>query len=230
MGHAFSRRVAIVATVGAAFAPTIAYAQGSPPGPRVEALGENDDPKVQSAATTQLEDSKAAQERAWDEELAHNARVRDKLRTYHRSMGITTWISLASTTMLGTFRYANVTGFGEPLCSGDNTAVFGHTYGCGDGLKIQHLVSASFTTASYIATRTLAALMPEPSYERSPKLKLHRALGWVHLAGMIAMPILGFSTSGTSDPATRDSLATAHLAVGYTTLATLSFAASLMAF
>ena len=64
MGHAFSRRVAIVATVGAAFAPTIAYAQGSPPGPRVEALGENDDPKVQSAATTQLEDSKAAQERA----------------------------------------------------------------------------------------------------------------------------------------------------------------------
>jgi hypothetical protein len=47
---------------------------------------------------------------------------------------------------------------------------------------------------------------------------------------MIAMPILGFATSRTDDPSTRDGLATAHLVVGYSTFAAISAAAGLMVF
>jgi hypothetical protein len=163
-------------------------------------------------------------------EPAERAAKRAKLAIYHRSFGITTWISLAATTTIGTIRYANVIGFGEPLCAPGGSPIFGRTWGCGDGLQIQHLVSASFTTGSYITARTLAALMPDPGYERSPRLRLHRALSWVHLAGMVAMPILGFATSATDDPEAREQLATAHLIVGYSTFATLSVAAAVMTF
>ena len=155
---------------------------------------------------------------------------RSKLAIYHRSMGITTWISLAATTTIGTMRYANVIGFGQPLCAQGRSPILGRSWGCGDGLRIQHLVSASFTTASYITARTLAGLMPDPAYERSPHLKLHRALSWVHLAGMVAMPILGFVTSTTDDPRARERLATAHLIVGYSTFASVTGAAALMIF
>ncbi len=161
---------------------------------------------------------------------ASSAAKRSKLATYHRSMGITTWISLAATTTIGTIRYANVIGFGQPLCAEGGSPILGRTWGCGDGLRIQHLVSAGFTTGSYITTRTLAALMPAAGYEPSARLRLHRALSWVHLAGMVAMPILGFGTSGTDDPETREQLATAHLIVGYSTFATVSAAAALMTF
>jgi len=164
------------------------------------------------------------------EKPGERAAKRSKLAIYHRSMGITTWISFAATTTLGTIRYANVIGFGEPLCAPGGSPILGRSWGCGDGLQIQHLVSASFTTGSYITTRTLAALMPDPGYERSPRLKLHRALSWVHLAGMVAMPILGFATSSADDPKTREELATAHLAVGYSTFVTLTAAAALMTF
>jgi hypothetical protein len=161
---------------------------------------------------------------------AERAAKRSELAIYHRSMGITTWISLAATTTIGTIRYANVIGFGQPLCAEGGSPIFGRTWGCGDGLRIQHLVSAGFTTGSYITTRTLAALMPDTGYEPSTRLELHRALSWVHLAGMVAMPILGFATSATEDPETREQLATAHLIVGYATFATVSTAAALMTF
>jgi hypothetical protein len=157
-------------------------------------------------------------------------RPRGPLRTVHFWAGVTTWISLAATTTIGTMRYANVVGFGEANCAPEGSPILGRSYGCGTGLRTQHLVSASFTTASYITTRTLAALMPDPGYEPSPRLRLHRALSWVHLAGMIAMPILGFATSGSSDPGTRDALATAHLLVGYSTLAAVTTAGALMVF
>ena len=166
-------------------------------------------------------------------EVDHEAelvRRRGILKTYHRSMGVTTWISLASTTVLGTLRYLDVNGFGDPLCD-SGSPIFGHDFGCGAGLRTWHLISASFTTLSYAVTRILAALMPDP-YDAGaddPTLRLHRALSWVHLAGMIAMPFLGVATSLTEGK-TREALGTAHLATGYATLAALSTAASLMAF
>jgi hypothetical protein len=155
---------------------------------------------------------------------------REELKKHHFWLGITTWASFAATTVLGTMRYANVVGFGEPLCAQGNTPILGREWGCGDGLKVQHLVSGGFTTASYAATRTLAALMPDSEYVDYPKLRLHRALSWVHLAGMIATPLLGIATAATDDPSTRDTLATVHLGVAYGTLAAISTAGALMAF
>lgn len=165
------------------------------------------------------------------------ARKRAKLRTFHRAFGVTTWVSLGFTNAIGTARYANVIGFGKPLCDeGGGAPILGEKWGCGDGLKYQHLVSASFTTASYVTTRVLAGLMPDPygagegDDTSAKKLRLHRALSWVHLAGMIAMPILGFATSMTDDPGKRSTLATAHLITGYATFAAVSTAAAIMVF
>ena len=155
---------------------------------------------------------------------------REDLKKHHFWLGITTWASFAATTVLGTMRYANVVGFGEPLCAEGNTPILGREWGCGDGLKTQHLISGGFTTASYAATRTVAALMPDAESVDYPKLRIHRALSWVHLAGMIATPLLGIATGATDDPATRDALATVHLGVAYGTLAAISAAGALMAF
>ena len=87
------------------------------------------------------------------------AQKRARLRTYHFGFALTTWASFGATSVVGTIRYANVIGFGTPLCE-KGSPIFGRTYGCGDGLMIQHGISAGFTTLSYITTRTLAALMP----------------------------------------------------------------------
>lgn len=170
-----------------------------------------------------------------DDERKAEGRRRASLRTLHRAFGITTWVSLGFTNAIGTARYANVIGFGEPLCS-EGSPILGRTWGCGNGLKYQHLVSASFTTASYATTRILAALMPDPygagegDDPHAKKVRLHRALSWVHLAGMIAMPILGLATSMTDDPDKRSALATAHLITGYATFAAVSTAAVIMIF
>lgn len=170
-----------------------------------------------------------------EQEKKLEARQRAKLRTLHRAFGITTWVSLGFTNAIGTARYANVIGFGTPLCS-EGTPITGRTWGCGDGLRYQHLISASFTTASYVTTRILARLMPDPygagegDDASAKKLRIHRALSWVHLAGMIAMPILGLATSMTDDPDKRKTIATAHLITGYTTFAALSTAAVIMIF
>jgi hypothetical protein len=165
-----------------------------------------------------------------EDDVVAAQRRRAALRPHHRWLGITTWASFAATTVIGTMRYANVIGFGEPLCAPGNTPILGRSWGCGDGLLYQHAISASFTTLSYVSTRTLAALMPDAGAPRYPRLRLHRALSWAHLAGMAAMPVLGFLTSNASDPGARSALATTHLVVGYATLATISTAAALMAF
>ncbi len=177
----------------------------------------------------------AARAQESDAALAEQMRLRTALKTYHRSMGITTWVSLASTVAVGTLRYANVIGFGTPLCASGG-AVFGADFGCGDGLKIWHLISASFTVLSYATTRILARLMPDPfgaasqDNPASRRLWWHRALSYVHLAGMVAMPILGFLASGATDPQARAGLATAHLVTGYATLGVVTIAASLEVF
>lgn len=178
----------------------------------------------------------AAEDGAQDAEVRALAR-RAKLRTYHRSMGITTWISLGGTITIGTLRYANVIGFGQPLCApGGGDPIFGTSFGCGDGLKIWHAIGATWTLLSYATTRILAGLMPDPDDAASgpgphaTRLRIHRALSWVHLAGIAAMPILGLMTSAATDAESRDALGTAHLVVGYSTFAAVSAAGSLMVF
>jgi hypothetical protein len=164
------------------------------------------------------------------------SRKRSSMKTLHRAFGITTWISLGFTNAIGTARYANVIGFGQPLCNEGGSPILGRTWGCGDGLKYQHLISASFTSLSYATTRTIAGLMPDPYGAAegddigAKKLRIHRALSWVHLVGMIAMPILGLATSATDDVDKRKTLATAHLITGYTTFAAVSTAAVIMIF
>ncbi len=166
-----------------------------------------------------------------EQEKKEEARKRASLRTLHRAFGLTTWVSLGFTNAIGTMRYANVIGFGDPLCE-NGSPLLGRSWGCGDGLRYQHLASATFTTLSYATTRTIAALMPDPynAAETSAKLRWHRGLSWVHLVGMVAMPVLGLATSATDDEGTRKTLATAHLITGYATFAAVSAAAVIMIF
>jgi hypothetical protein len=170
-----------------------------------------------------------------DDQKKEESRRRASMRTLHRAFGITKWVSMGFTNALGTARYANVIGFGTPLCE-SGTPILGRSWGCGDGLRYQHLISGLFTTGSYITTRTIAGLMPDPygaaegDSTSAKKLRIHRALSWVHLVGMIAMPILGFATTMSKDEGTRNTLATVHLITGYTTFAVISTAASIMIF
>jgi hypothetical protein len=101
----------------------------------------------------------------------------------------------------------------------------------------------------YTTTAILAASMPDPERasegndRRATILRLHRAIRWVHMAGMILMPILGIlsihpevfglSTSPggtppnlTPSPAANfgTAMRTAHVFIGYTTFTALTFA------
>ncbi|MBI2895063.1 MAG: hypothetical protein HYY06_16020 [Deltaproteobacteria bacterium] len=178
----------------------------------------------------------AADEGEAEARTAELVRQRAKLARLHRVLGLTTWISLAGTVAVGTLRYANATGFGEPLCAEGNSPIFGREFGCGMGLRTWHLVAASVTMLSYVATRVIAAKMPDPldaasgNTSFSRRLRIHRLLSWVHLTGMIASAVLGFATTATDDAGTRDALAASHLVAGYFTLAAVSTAGSLMAF
>jgi hypothetical protein len=164
-------------------------------------------------------------------------RRRAEIRPIHRLMGITTWSLVGGAAIVGSLRYANVIGFGERLCDpGGGDPIFGTQFGCGVGLKIWHLTGATLAVLSYATTRILAALMPDPDDaaagpgKHAARLRIHRALSWVHLTGMVAMPLLGLLTSASNDRDDRAALATAHLVVGYTTFATITVAGSLMLF
>lgn len=177
-----------------------------------------------------------AQDARNEEEQIRLLKRRAAIRPIHRLMGITTWAAVGATAIVGSLRYANVIGFGERLCDpGGGDPIFGTEFGCGAGLKIWHLTGATLTLLSYATTRTLAALMPDPDDaaagpgKHAARLRIHRALSWVHLAGMAAMPVLGLLTSASSGQE-REDLATAHLVVGYATFATISVAGSLMLF
>jgi len=194
-------------------------------------------PETPAAAPTPDAAQPASEEEPDIELLRHRAAI----TRVHRPLGIATWASFLVTLSLGTLRVINArSAFGAGLCarpSPDTGMGILGEFGC-SGLTPLHGFSSFITTALYTTTAILAASMPDPERasegndRRATILRLHRAVRWVHLTGMILMPILGILAArpdviGISPSAMDDfsmGMRTVHMFVGYTTFAALTTA------
>ncbi len=170
---------------------------------------------------------------------------RGRLAKIHRALGIATWASMTGTVVLGYLQYWNLYGMfsglrNTPCVQGD--AIFGQR-GC-VRQPVPHLVSSILTTALYSVTFGLSLRMRDPlhlsegngAYAR--KLRRHKRLRWVHLAGMVAQMGLGlilansdaFGLSRANDYRTLQALSTVHLGIGLMTYVALTWAGVLFLF
>jgi hypothetical protein len=176
--------------------------------------------------------------------LGQQLRQRQELGTIHRAFGIATWASMLATVVLGVIQYHNMYGwFGSledtPCVRGD--AVFGQDQ-CW-GTPWVHRVAAIATTALYTTTFALSFVLPDPlgadqgNGALAENLRIHKALRWVHLGGMIAQILLGFAVGQNwfgldraNDFGAMQAIATVHQVIGLTTFGVLTAAGAIMVF
>ncbi len=176
-------------------------------------------------------------------DIAAQMAKRGKLSKLHKAFGIATWVAMTATVVLGTIQYYNLYGFfasqsGNPCVEGN--AVFGQ--GQCTGVPWIHLSTAILTGALYSATFGLSLAMPDPlkldegDTKYAKKLRTHKLLRWVHVAGMAAQIFLGaivanserFGLDRANDYRALQGLATVHLGLGLLTYAALTWAGTLM--
>ncbi|MBK8172575.1 MAG: hypothetical protein IPK60_19865 [Sandaracinaceae bacterium] len=174
-------------------------------------------------------------------EYENATRERNRIASLHRIFGISTWVSMTATLILGGIQYHNM--YGEfsrledtPCVRG--TAIFGQ--GACTGTPWPHAIAAGITTGLYFSTLTLSLFMPDPdnaaegnsAFART--LRTHKILRWVHLGGMIAQiilgPIIAMAGNRASDYGTLQTLATVHMGLGLVTYGALTWAGALMSF
>jgi hypothetical protein len=179
-----------------------------------------------------------------DRRYAADVRTRAELSPIHRAFGIATWGAMTITTILGFIQYYNLYGIGgpgresTPCVTGD--AVFGQDQ-C-YGTPWPHLIAAMATTALYTVTFSLSLIMPDPNNvsegpgEFAERVRIHEVLRWIHLVGMVAQTVLGFSVANgafgdrANDFNTLEIVAGIHQAIGWTTWGALTAAAAVMIF
>ena len=167
----------------------------------------------------------------------------DRMRGLHRGFGIATWAAMTATVLLGAFQYSDEYGLfaphGDTPCA-RGEAVFGQ-WQC--ETPVLHLSLAALTAALYATTFTLSyfarpasASEPDASSAYGSRLRTHRLLRWVHLAGMVGQVVGGVVVANLGamgvDPEDNhrvfQGIATWHLAVGLVTWAALTWAGALM--
>lgn len=180
------------------------------------------------------------------EDRRYRDAVRARARTafIKRYFGMSSLLWVATSAAVGGVRYVNRYGgsFGNTPCD-DDAGVFGD-FGCGDVLHVLHLVASQIAMGLYVTTGILALRMPDPDDAASGpsgfarRLRTHRALAWVHLAGMIVGPLLnlvaehpgivGLDRRDRSDYDALRVIATAQVGVNLVTLGALTWAAIAM--
>lgn len=196
------------------------------PAPPAAAAASTEAPAT-SAAACETCDIDCETCRESDRQARYVLRRRASLLRTHRAFGIAAWSSLVVTEALGTVLAINrPTWFGDGACLSDPNA-----FGCGSSvLGALHLTSSFVTTGLYATAGILAIAAPDPDNaavgddRAASTLRLHKALAWVHGAGMILMPILGIIGARVSDPDVGRAFRTVHAGVGYATLGALSWA------
>ena len=98
-----------------------------------------------------------------------------------------------------------------------------------DGNYKYHDLHSSMSKVVWLSYMTSAALsyFAPPGMKYSNKLssmKIHRLLSWVHFAGMVSIPFLGYNIHNSSD---YDKAVTFHQNVAYVTLFSMSLSALL---
>lgn len=178
-------------------------------------------------------------------DFAAQLRQRQELGAVHRAFGIATWGAMLITEVLGLIQFNNLYGFfaadaADTPCVQGN-AVFGQDQ-CW-GAPYPHMVAALTTTALYATTFTLSFLLPDPAGASegdgafAQNLRIHQALRWVHLAGMVLQVVFGFASAQNwfgidraNDYDAQLALASVHQAIGLTTFGVLTAAGALMLF
>ncbi len=160
---------------------------------------------------------------------------RASLLRAHRIFGLAAWGSMLVTEVFGTIHLINQSSwFGDGECA--HWARYNPgtdaPFGCGstrDALSGLHEAFAITTMGLYATSAVLAIATPDPDdaargdSRASSRLRTHRALGWIHAAGMIVMPFLGLlslhpQTLGlTPSDALQSTLRTMHAVIGYST-------------
>jgi hypothetical protein len=155
------------------------------------------------------------------------ARTR-RIQRWERALEWSTAGALVVTSTLGTMAAINQpTAFGHGRCQ-TGSPVLG-TYGCDRGLSTLHGSSGVLSATLYTASGVLALAIPGPASKVSGRARpWHRALGYVHLGGIVLQPILGLvsafpqvigmSTSAPDDRFPRNTR-TIHVGLGYVTTA-----------
>jgi hypothetical protein len=153
---------------------------------------------------------------------------RASLLRAHRTLEYTTATALVLTAAGGVIAAINKpTLFGDGRCvSGD--PIFGD-YGC-NGFSLIHGTGGVLTTASYVATMTVALSVPKlPDGRGEPGPfdhgGFHRAATWVHVVGFAAMPLLGLTgahpemlgINGDDAQSYSETVRTVHAGVGVLT-------------
>lgn len=179
-----------------------------------------------------------------DRRYADDVRRRAELGAVHRAFGIATWGAMTITTILGFIQYYNLYGVAgtprdaTPCVTGN--AVFGQDQ-C-SGTPWPHLIAAMTTTALYTVTFSLSLLMPDPNDvgsgpgEFAERIRIHEALRWVHLVGMVAQTVIGLGIANgwfgdrANNYGTLEVLAGVHQAIGWTTWGVLTAAGAMMIF
>jgi len=176
---------------------------------------------------------------------AYVAQVRERaqLAKIHRAFGIATWAAMGVTLVLGSVQYHNLYGSFAGQSSNpcvEGRAIFGQDQCFGDPWP--HLAGALVTAALYTTTFSLSMLMPDPDNaaegdtDFAKRLRLHKALRWVHLAGMVAQFALGvviangdaFGLDRANDYTALQALSTVHLTLGTITWGALTWSGALM--
>lgn len=218
-----------------------------------EAPASSEAPAADASAAPAAEGDQAAAAPEEEEPSIDLMRMRARATRMHRPLGFAALGSLFVTEIAGTIMAANQrTLFGPGACnfpvdpaSTASPCILG-SYG-GAPLTGFHEVSAFITAGFYIAAGAYAVGMPDPEHssvgntDQAHRLRVHRALAYVHLVGMILMPILGILAVYPElvglhvDPANLDAsqralqdyqatLRTVHLGVGYVTLGAMTVA------
>jgi hypothetical protein len=187
----------------------------------------------------------ARNEEAAQDDFAAKMQRRQDLAPVHKWLGISTWLAMTATVVLGMIQFHNVYGYGRdrdttPCVQG--SAIMGQAQ-C-SGRAVPHLTAALLTTALYGATYGVSVAMPDPleiaqqDTPRGRKLRTHKLLRWVHLGGMVAQMVLGavIATSGAfgldraNNFGALKGLASVHMALGLATYGALTWSGALMVF
>lgn len=134
-------------------------------------------------------------------------RLRRALLNLHQGVGLGMFTLQLATTVVGQLNYNDKFG-------GDNTAKYVQP----------HAILAYSTLATFVAAGTLALLAPSPlkKSEGFDRVSLHKLAMYTATAGMLAEGILGVVTKNREGYQNQQSIGTAHLVVGYVTLAAVA--------
>jgi hypothetical protein len=145
----------------------------------------------------------------------HALRLRRTMLSWHQGVGLGMFALQLATTVVGQLNYNDKFG-------GDNTAKYVQP----------HAILAYSTLAAFVAAGTLALLAPAPlkKDEGFDRVKLHKVFMFTAAAGMAAQGVLGFWAQSREGYLNQQSIGTAHLIVGYVTLAAVAAGISALVF